>query len=292
MDVTAAVFADELLNRGCDDMSFVLEHMRDNLWRGKFSSFSEENCIHGLSGRLGGVSQKPYASLNMALHVGDEPEAVWENRQRFLHALGLKAEELVTPEQIHGINIERVGRKEAGRGAQNYQDSIGQTDALVTDEPGLPLMLCFADCTPVMFLDPVNNAVGIAHGGWKGTAARIAQQTVGRMQAEFGTDPADLLAGIGPAIGPCCYEVGSEVADQFCAAFPGHEADLIHDQAGGTHLNLWEANRLQLLEAGLTADHIDMAATCTACSHQWFYSYRADGGRTGRMAAVIALNKY
>ena len=273
-------------------MSFVLEHMRDNLWRGKFSSFAEDQCIHGLTGRLGGVSQKPYDSLNMALHVGDDPEMVWANRQRFLHALGLKAAELVTPEQVHGLHIARVSRADTGRGAREYQDAIQQTDALVTDEPGLPLMLCFADCTPILFLDPVHRAVGIAHGGWKGTVGRIAQQTVQRMQAEFGTDPTELLAGIGPAIGPCCYEVGPEVAGQFRAAFPGHEAELLQEQAGSCHLNLWQANRLQLLEAGLKSSHIDMADTCTSCKHSWFYSYRADGGRTGRMAAVIALCKY
>ena len=99
-------------------MSFVLEHMRDNLWRGKFSTLTEEFCIHGLTGRLGGVSQAPYDSLNMALHVGDVPESVWQNRQRFFHALGLKAEELVTPEQVHGDRLERVSRRQAGRGAR------------------------------------------------------------------------------------------------------------------------------------------------------------------------------
>ena len=273
-------------------MSFILEHMRENLWRGKFSSFAEDQCVHGLTGRLGGVSQRPYASLDMALHVGDDPEAVWANRQRFLCALGLRATDLVTPEQVHGTHIERVGRAEAGRGSRDYQDSIAKTDALITDEPGLPLMLCFADCTPVLFFDPEHKAVGIAHGGWKGTLGRIAQQTVEHMQDEFRTDPAKLLVGIGPAIGPCCYEVGSEVAEQFCTAFPGHETELIHDHAGRAHLDLWQANRLQLLEAGLRADHIDSSDTCTACQHQWFYSYRADGSVTGRMAAVIALRKY
>lgn len=273
-------------------MSFVLEHMRNNLWRGKFSSFPEDLCVHGLTGRLGGVSQKPYDSLNMALHVGDNPADVWENRRRFLHALGLKAEDMVTPEQVHGQHIVRVGRAEAGRGAKEYEDSIPETDALITDEPGLPLVLCFADCTPVLFLDPEHLAVGIAHGGWKGTVKKIAQKTVMAMTKEFGTKPSDVLAAIGPAIGPCCYEVGEEVAGQFREAFPYHVEDIISQMGDKVHLNLWQANRLQLMDIGVKSENIDMADTCTACKHQWFYSYRADGGTTGRMAAVIALNKY
>ena len=273
-------------------MSFVLEHMRDNLWRGKFSTLTEEFCTHGLTGRLGGVSQAPYDSLNMALHVGDVPENVWQNRQRFFHALGLKAEELVTPEQVHGDHIERVSRRQAGRGAREYSDSIPQTDALITDEPGLPLMLCFADCTPILFLDPEHRAVGIAHGGWKGTVQKIAQKTAMRMQQEFGTKPEELLAAIGPSIGPCSYEVGDEVAGKFRSAFAGHDELLQQNAEGDYQLDLWQANRVQLLEAGLKDEHIDRADTCTACKHQWFFSYRADGGKTGRMAAVIALNKY
>lgn len=273
-------------------MSFVLEHMRNNLWRGKFSSFEANPCVHGLSGRLGGVSQKPYDSLNMALHVGDDPASVWENRRRFLGALGLDAKELVTPEQVHGSRIVRVSRTEAGRGSRSYSDSVPETDALITNEPGLPLMLCFADCTPVLFLDPENRAVGIAHGGWKGTVKKIAQKTVLAMTKEFGSKPENVLAAIGPAIGPCCYEVGGEVAAAFREAFPYHADEILSDVQGKIHLNLWQANRLQLMDIGVKSANIDMADTCTACKHSWFYSYRADGGTTGRMAAVIAWNKY
>lgn len=273
-------------------MSFVLEHIHKNLWRGKFSSFEESLCVHGLTGRLGGVSKKPYDSLNMALHVGDDPSSVWENRCRFFGALGLRAEELVTPEQVHGSRVVRVSWEDAGRGAREYGTAVPNTDALITNEPGLPLMLCFADCTPILFLDPENGAVGIAHGGWKGTVKKIAQKTVMAMTKEFGTKPEDVLAAIGPAIGPCCYEVGDEVAAAFREAFPYHTKEILADVQGKTHLNLWQANRLQLIDIGVKSANIDMADTCTACKHQWFYSYRADGGTTGRMAAVIAWNKY
>lgn len=273
-------------------MSFVLEHMRNNIWRGKFSSLDEKYCIHGLSARLGGVSKESYDSLNMALHVGDDPVAVWENRCRFIRALGLNAEKLVTPEQIHGSQIMRVDRRDAGRGAREYSESVPKTDALITNEPGLPLLLCFADCTPVLFLDLESKAVGIAHAGWKGTAGKIAQKTVMAMTKEFGTKPEKVLVAIGPAIGSCCYEVGDEVAAEFRKAFPCHTEQILSEIQGRHHLNLWEANRLQLMDIGVKSANIELADTCTACNHQWFFSYRADSGRTGRMAAVIALNEY
>lgn len=273
-------------------MSFQLEQIAPGIWSGVFSSFPADVAVHGLSGRLGGVSGEPYTSLNLALHVGDEPDAVIENRRRYLTALGLDAARLVTPEQVHGETIARVTARDAGRGSLAYADAIAATDALVTDEAELPLLLCFADCTPILFLDPVRRAVGIAHGGWKGTVRRIAAKTVRRMQEEFGSRAEDILAGIGPSIGPCCYEVGAEVAEKFRTAFPGHEHELFTEpQPGHTHLSLWAANIIQLEEAGIPREHIDCAAACTSCNHAIFYSYRADGGRTGRMAAVIALKK-
>ncbi len=229
------------------------------IYSGHFSSFPEDIAVHGVSCRRGGVSKSPWDSLDLGLHVGDDPADVAENRRRYLAALGLDASQLVTPEQVHGEAIQRVGRSDAGRGALSYADSIAKTDALITDEPGLPLLLCFADCTPILLLDPAHRAVGIAHGGWKGTVRRIAAKTVLRMQQEFGTRPEDVLAAIGPSIGPCCYEVGPEVEHQFQEAFPGHEAALFShpDAAGGTHLSLWAANRLQLEEIGVLREHID-----------------------------------
>ena len=272
-----------------DNVSYVLEHLGNNLWRGRFTSFDEKICQHGFAGRLGGVSSEPYKSLNLGLHVGDNPKDVWQNRQIFCQSLGLPATRLVTPEQIHGDRIVRVTEEDAGRGAKEYVEAIAGTDALITDVPNLPLFLCFADCTPVVFLDPEKRAIGIAHAGWKGTVAGIAAKTVARMTAEFGCKPADIIAGIGPAIGPCCYEVGAEVAAKFREAFPEDSEAVISSDNGRLHVNLWEANRRQLLQAGLKRDNIEMADTCTSCEHQWYFSYRADGGRTGRMAAIIAL---
>ncbi|MGN8832608.1 peptidoglycan editing factor PgeF [Selenomonas montiformis] len=270
-------------------MSFILEQIGRNIWQGRFSLFPSDLCMHGFTARLGGVSVSPYDSLNMAFHVGDDPEPVRTNRQRYMRAAGLRADDLVTPVQVHGTHIERVGRAGAGRGAFDYQDAIPATDALITNEPGLPLMLCFADCTPVLLADPVHRAVGIAHAGWRGTVKKIAARTAARMREEFGTKMEDLLAGIGPSIGPCCYEVGEEVAHQFETSFPAGKDAIVQRKEGRSYVNLWEANRLQLIEAGLVPSHIEVAGTCTSCKHSWFFSYRADGGTTGRLAAVIAL---
>ena len=270
-------------------MSYILDHMQNNVWRGRFDTFPEDVAVHGISARLGGVSQAPYDSLDLGLHVGDDADAVWQNRQILFRALGLDAEKIVTPQQVHGVHVARVSRAEAGRGAHAYADCIPETDALITNEPGLPLMLCFADCTPILFLDPERHAVGIAHGGWKGTVQRIAQATVLHMEKEFGTDPTDLLVGIGPSIGPCCYEVGEDVAERFRQAFSGHEGEILSTVDGKPHVNLWQANTQALLDAGVPRANIDRADTCTSCSHKWYFSYRADGGKTGRLAAVIGL---
>ena len=150
-------------------------------------------------------------------------------------------------------------------------------------------MLCFADCVPVLLYDPVHHAAGVVHAGWKGTVARIAAQTIVRMGEEFGTAASDVLAGIGPSIGADCYTVGAEVAEQFRAAFPDHAEQIIQERDGAIHLDLWAANRVQMVEAGVLVQNIDQADICTSCDRNFFYSYRADGGRTGRLAAVMEL---
>jgi len=163
-------------------------------------------------------------------------------------------------------------------------------DALITNEKKLPLLLFFADCTPILIFDPVHHAIGAAHGGWKGTVQKIAAKTIRAMAEEFGTNPADCLVGIGPAIGACCYEVGANVRDAFTAAFPRQQGALLFPvSADKWKLDLWQANRCQLEEIGVLADKIDMANSCTQCNDNVFFSYRADNGHTGRIGALICL---
>ena len=270
-------------------MAFTLHLMGETLWVGQFSQFPHDLVTHGISTRFGGVSQTPYDDLNMALHVGDAPEAVVENRRRFCDALGLSAERMATAEQVHGDRIVCATEKKAGRGFRDYGAAIRETDALLTDVPGLPLLLCYADCVPVLFVDPVRRAVAVAHAGWKGTVRRIAEKTLAAMTDAFGTAPKDCLAAIGPSIGPAHYLVGEDVAAQFRAAFPLWAKDVLHVSAGSLHLDLWTANRLQLEAAGLSPEHIETANVSTAANAKLFFSYRADRGKTGRIAAVIAL---
>ncbi|EKU71804.1 peptidoglycan editing factor PgeF [Selenomonas sp. F0473] len=270
-------------------MSFVLRRVRDNLWSGRLDIFPEDRVAHGFSARQGGVSEAPFDTLNMALHVGDDPAHVWENRVRYMHALGLDPARICSVRQVHGTKIVRVTHRDAGRGARDYADAVADADALITDDCGVSLMLCFADCVPVLLYDPVRHAGGVVHAGREGTLRRIAAKTAARMTEEFGTDPRDLLAGIGPSISAACYTVGGADAEKFRAAFPDHTAEILVEKDGEIHLDLWAANRIQLAEAGVPADQIDCADTCTACERTWFYSYRASGGRTGRLAAVMKL---
>ena len=174
-------------------------------------------------------------------------------------------------------------------GSRSYESSIPDTDALITNEPGLPLMLFFADCTPIMIADPVNRAIGVAHGGWKGTLGGIAVITIEAMAREYGSRPENLLASVGPSIGPCCYAVRSDVADRFQERYPGYADDILKLENGEIMLNLWECNRRQLLDAGVPDKNIDKADTCTSCNHKQFFSYRADKGKTGRIGALMMI---
>ena len=272
-----------------EGMSFVLRHMANNIWSGHLDIFPEDGLVHGFSARQGGVSAAPFDTLNMALHVGDAPDAVRENRRRYLHTLGLDPMRVCTVRQVHGTEIVRALRRDAGRGAENYADALADADALITNDSGVTLMLCFADCVPVLIYDPSHHAIGLAHAGWKGTVQRIAAKTVLRMAEEFGTQPADVLAGIGPSISADCYAVGAEVVAQFRTAFPSAAEQIVQEKDGVPHLDLWAANRVQLVEAGVPAEHIDTAEICTTCDRSFFFSYRAAGGTTGRLAAVMEL---
>lgn len=267
---------------------FMLKQSVNKVWYGIFTSFAAVGIRHGVSTRLGGHSTAPFHSLNLGLHTGDDAETVWNNRQLFCQAVGLSAEKVVTAEQIHGNVVKQVTAADAGRGAKHYQEAIKGTDALITNVPGLPLMLFFADCVPVLIVDPVAKAIGISHAGWKGTVGKIAQKTVLAMQQQFNTNPADCLVGIGPSIGPCCYEVDETVLSKLRAEFPCWE-QLVIPRERRWQLNLWEANRQQLREIGIGDTNITVSSICTADNTPIFFSHRAESGHTGRIGAIISL---
>jgi YfiH family protein len=248
----------------------------------QFDGWEHADAVHGLFTRLGGHSLPPWASLNTGHTVGDDLQAVAANHQSICQALDIQLDQIVSPHQVHSAKTAVVGKPDTGH-------VIPETDALITQVRGVFLMLRFADCVPVMLFDPVQGAVGLAHAGWRGTVAGIAGTVVLDMQAAFGCRPADIVAGIGPSIGPCCYEVGADVAEVVQRAFP-EWSDLLQPRANGHwHLDLWEANRRQLLQAGVRA--VQVAEMCTACCTKEWFSHRAERGKTGRWGALIGLRE-
>jgi len=261
---------------------------------------------HGFSTRLGGVSTVYGGnSLNLGWTAEDSPETVKENRRRLVNAVAggpsATVMKLVTVRQVHSNTIHRIDADDAFAGALETPEgkAMLEGDGLVTDETGVLLAAGTADCVPVLLVDPMRRAVGAFHAGWRGTAARIVEHGVERMHTEFGSDPKDLLAAIGPSIGACCYTVGQEVRDQFAEAFPYSDALFRADSqeaASRLKIDLWEANRRQLLDAGFASGNITMIRECTACTLEApgqprYFSHRAQAGRTGRMLNVIGIRE-
>lgn len=243
---------------------------------------------HAFSGRSGGFSQDKFGTLNLSILTDDDQKLVLANRRKFFTTLGIEPECLVSAEQVHGDSIYKVTLKDRGRGALERDTVIPATDALMTNEKGLALLTFYADCVPVLFLDPFEKVIAVAHAGWKGTVAKIAAKTVLGMEKHYGTKPRNVLAGIGPSIGPCHYEVDEPVIVQVEKAFPETNSFLLERKEDEhAYLNLWEANRRQLLEVGLVDENIVITGLCTYCSSEKFFSHRA--GMSGRQAAAIML---
>ena len=232
--------------------------------------------------RLGGVSEGPYGELNLAYHVGDEAERVAVNRELLCKALSLRLDRLTCAEQVHGSAIAEVDEKLAGRGADS-KCAIPGADGLITGLAGIPLAILTADCVPVVLVDPINGKVGVVHAGWRGTIAGIAEVAVERL-VRAGADPDNLLAYIGPSIGPCCYEVSEELAATFERKF-GREA-----RPAKRRVDLKTANEISLERAGLQPEAIIDAGICTSCRGDLFFSYRAHRRITGRQAAIASIN--
>ena len=243
--------------------------------------------IHGVSERGGGVSDGPFSSLNLGLHVGDVAENVGGNRRRAASALGMDALRLVCAEQVHGSRVAVVTSGDAGRGACSLADALPGADALVTRAAGLPLALFFADCAPVFVVDPVSRTVAVAHAGWRGLVGGVLENTLAVLVNEFGARPEDLLAAIAPCIGACCFEVGLEVAARFDPADVRPSGE-----NGKAFVDLAGAAVRRLHGAGLLVQNVDVANECTTCRPDRWFSHRRDGGgKTGRMGAFIALRE-
>ncbi len=246
----------------------------------QFDSF-DKSLSQAMFTRQGGASPEPWASLNLGGTVGDDPQRVGENRRRLLAALGRDPRTVYDVWQVHSAEVVLA------QSPRSPESPHLQADIILTDQLGLTLMMRFADCIPIFLHDPIHKAIGIVHAGWLGTVRGAALAAVQAMQAKFGSKPANLVAGIGPSIGPDHYEVGTDVALQARQAFGADASGLLSERAGKTHFDLWAANRLLLERSGLK--NVEIAALCTACHNDDWFSHRAEHGRTGRFGAVIAL---
>jgi len=244
---------------------------------------------HFVSTRAGGFSNPPYDSLNLGFHVGDNQEIVLKNRERLATALKIPLDNFTTASQIHDRNVAVITEELRGRGTFNFDTAISATDAMVTDTPDICLMVLQADCVPFLFFDSKKKVIGVAHAGWKGTVRVIAQNAVKVLKEKFNCLPDDILVGIGPSIGPCCYEVGPEVVIQIDKAFHNKRECISETPDGKCYFNLWEANKTQLVQAGIPERNIEVARICTYCNHTHFFSYRHQQRETGRFGAGIML---
>ncbi|MFN8523078.1 MAG: peptidoglycan editing factor PgeF [Chloroflexota bacterium] len=243
-----------------------------------FQNLVSPRVAHGVSTRHGGVSEGVYGQLNLSASVGDEPERVAENRGRLAEALGFARDQLVTTPQEHGKHVMVVD--------QNNVDQALETraDAIITRTPGILLMQRFADCVPLLYWEPAANIVGVAHAGWRGTRLGVASATVAAITA-LGGSSAQVQVAIGPSIGPCCFEVGSDVAGEFAAT----PSSVSVGPAGRPHVDLWGANQQYLVAAGVPLANIEVARVCTRCNQDDYFSHRVLGYPAGRFGAAIGI---
>lgn len=246
--------------------------------------------VHAFSTRLGGVSEGIYSSMNLSFTRGDDENSVMENYRRLAEAVGFSVENIVTSDQTHTANVRVITEADRGNGITKprpYTD----VDGMITNVPGLVLATFYADCVPLYFIDPVRKAIGLSHSGWRGTAAHIGAVTVRRMQEEYGSLPEDIYGAIGPSICQECYEVSEDVILEFQKTFPEQSwRDLFYRKENGKYqLNLWEANRQIMLEAGLIEEHISLPGLCTCCNPEFLFSHRASRGKRGNLGAFLGI---
>lgn len=287
---------EDILKRKQKQERFHAPHLREKqLAHGCFPYLSypllEQTGIvkHCFTTRMGGVSEGIFESLNLSFTRGDEKAAVEENFRRISELLGCQYDNFVLSDQTHTTNVRRVGRDDAGKGlvrARDYTD----VDGLITDEPGIVLSTFYADCVPLYFVDVKKRAIGLSHSGWRGTVGRMGQETLDAMRREFGTQPEDVVCAIGPSICQDCYEVSRDVAEEFIQEFAGHEPDiLIAKENGKYQLDLWRANKIVLLEAGIKQEHLSVTDICTCCNSNVLFSHRASHGKRGNLGAFLSL---
>lgn len=258
----------------------------------RFPVLEETGVVeHCFTTRLGGASEGIYTSMNLSFTRGDKEEAVQENYERIAQCMGASKDAFVCSDQTHTTNVKKATKEDAGCGVtrpKTYQD----VDGLITNVPGLVLSTSFADCVPLYFVDPVHRAIGMSHSGWRGTVGRMGRATILAMGQEYGTKPEDLICAIGPSICKDCYEVSEDVAEAFAAEFKGQEEKILEAKGNGKYqLDLWKANEIVLLEAGVKKGHLAVTNLCTCCNPELLFSHRASHGKRGNLGAFLRLKE-
>jgi YfiH family protein len=243
---------------------------------------------HGFSTRTGGVSAAPWDTLNLGVGRGDDLSAVQENYRRFCGCIGTDSRRAVLSKQIHETTVRTVTAADAGKGL--YADRDYTADALITNEPNLPLTVFSADCGILLLYDPQAGCIGAVHAGWRGCAAGIVEKTVAELVRVYGASPERLLAAIGPCIGACCFETDGDVPAAMRAALGAAAEPYFTLRGAKYHVDLAGLNRAWLIRAGLIAEHISVCGLCTACHPELFWSHRKMGNARGAQIAMIALN--
>lgn len=257
-------------------MAFITNN---NLEYYTFDKLSTLKVQHGIFTRKGGISPQPWASLNLGGTVGDSRTNVIENRQRMFDALARPVETLFDVWQVHSKDV-------ICSDSPRPLDQLHQRgDAILTSSPDITLFMRFADCVPILLFDPVRRIAGIAHAGWKGTAIKVAAESIRMMADTYGSEPANVIACIGPSIGPDHYQIGEDVLREMYAAFGSRSNSFLTTVNHSKHLDLWAANAWILEEAGVKS--IEIASICTACDLSRWYSHRGELGKTGRFGALI-----
>lgn len=254
----------------------------------KFSDYRED-IVFGFNTRKGGVSSGMYESMNLSLTLPDDPKKVRKNYERWLQSLGISPRDTVIGLQTHTNHVERVDETNKGQGL--FRKRMKDVDGLVTNVPGVALITYHADCTPVYLYDPVKKAIGMVHAGWRGTVQEIAGVAVRKMQAEFGSNPSDMVAMIGPCISKEHFECDRDVVDAVQSMSVNAEEMISYDEVKQKyHVSIAGVNRLVLQAAGIPKENIDMQDICTYGNPELYYSHRRDGKQRGGHCALLMLN--
>ena len=243
---------------------------------------------HIFSTKIGGVSPAPYGEMNMGFYTGDTRENVVKNYELLCDCVGIDTSHLVLSRQTHTNNVKIVDKSHCGAGYT--KESFQDIDGLITNQSGVALVTQYADCTPLIFCDPVKKVIATSHSGWRGTVKEIGKVTVEKMMQEFGSDPADIIACIGPCIHRCCYEVDNPVYEEFKKLKYLDLTKIFTDKGGGKYwLDMVEANKQILINAGIKEDNMDIADLCTQCNSDTLHSHRATKGQRGTIGVIIEL---